>query len=123
MNGNKILLDTNIALYFLSGDSTLAYILDGKEVYISIITEMEMLGYPNITDVETAKIKAFISDCYLIDISNQVKERAISIRKQYNLKLPDAIIAASAFENQIPLISADTIFNRINELHFIEYSI
>jgi hypothetical protein len=38
MNGNKIFVDTNIILYLLSGDKTLAELLDRKQLYISFIT-------------------------------------------------------------------------------------
>jgi predicted nucleic acid-binding protein len=35
------------------------------------------------------------------------------MRQNFNLKLPDAIIAASAFENQASLLSNDVIFQRV----------
>ena len=41
MNGNNLFLDTNIILYLLNGDQTLADLLDGKKLYISVITELE----------------------------------------------------------------------------------
>ena len=40
MNGNKLLLDT-----ILKGDKTLADILEGKQVYMSFITELELYSY------------------------------------------------------------------------------
>ena len=46
MSGTKLLLDTNIVLYYLGGDTVLASLLDQREVFHSLITEMEMLGYP-----------------------------------------------------------------------------
>jgi len=42
MNGNKLLLDTNIILYLLDGDNTLVNILEGKIPYVSFITELEL---------------------------------------------------------------------------------
>ncbi len=42
MNGNKLLLDTNTVLYVLAGDETLASFLNGKELYLSIISELEL---------------------------------------------------------------------------------
>lgn len=123
MNGTKILLDTNIALYFLGGDATLATVLDQKEVFISVISEMEMLGYPNITQTEISTIKQFFQDCTIIELTITIKEKAIDLKQIYNIKLPDAIIAASAIILNIPLISADTVFRRITDLHFIEYTL
>lgn len=48
MNGDNILIDTNIALYLLSGDRVVAEILDGKNVYVSCNTELELLGFHGI---------------------------------------------------------------------------
>jgi hypothetical protein len=44
MNGNSLLIDTNIALYLFNGDTTLSFVLDGKKIYISFITELELLS-------------------------------------------------------------------------------
>ncbi len=44
MNGNKLFLDTNIILDLLNGDETLAEFLNGKQLYISVITELELLA-------------------------------------------------------------------------------
>jgi len=45
MSGNKLFLDTNIILYLLAGDTTLADLLDEKQLYVSVISEMELLSY------------------------------------------------------------------------------
>lgn len=44
MNGINILLDTNIVLYLLNGDSVLQQYLQGKSLYVSFINELELLG-------------------------------------------------------------------------------
>lgn len=36
MNGNNLFLDTNIIIYFLSGDNTLTDLLEGKSIFISV---------------------------------------------------------------------------------------
>ena len=123
MNGTKLLLDTNIALYFPGGDKILADLLDQREIYLSVITEMEMLGYPSISEAEKKCIKTFMLDCKVIDLNPAIKDRAIELRRQYNLKLPDAIIAATALDLYIPLVSADNIFTRISEINFVYYTL
>ena len=45
MSGNKLFIDTNIVLYLLNGDQTLAELLHEKQLYISFITELELLAY------------------------------------------------------------------------------
>ncbi len=57
MSGNKFLLDTNAILYILNGDETLAKFLYEDRLYISIITEMELLSYKDITAKEMQLVK------------------------------------------------------------------
>ena len=45
MNGNSIVLDTNIILYLLNGDEQLSSILNGMELFVSVITEIELSSY------------------------------------------------------------------------------
>jgi predicted nucleic acid-binding protein len=45
MNGNKVFVDTNIILYLFGGDKTIAELLNGKQIYISFITQLELLSY------------------------------------------------------------------------------
>jgi len=59
MNGNSILLDTNIVLYLLSGDEVLAELLHHKKLHVSFVTELELLGYQNITGQEQEEVKRF----------------------------------------------------------------
>jgi len=56
MNGNNIFIDTSIIFYLIAGDQTIAALLNGKKVFISFITELELLGYKSITDKDYIKI-------------------------------------------------------------------
>lgn len=88
MNGNKLFLDTNIILYLLNGDETLAELLNEKQLYISVITELELLAYKGITVKEEKVIIDFVAQCKTIMINNFIKQETIRIRKAYNTKLP-----------------------------------
>jgi len=121
MNGNKLFLDTNIILYLLNGDETLAEFLNGKQFYISVITELELLAYKGITEQEEKVILDFISQCKIINITSVVKQETIRIRKAYNTKLPDSIIIATALYLDLPLITADIDFKHVDELILIHY--
>ena len=72
---------------------------------------------------EIKQIKGFLQDCQIIDLSTSIKEKAIELRRTYGLKLPDAIIAATAIEMNLPLMSGDGIFNRVAELSFAHYTL
>ena len=63
MNGNNILLDTNIVLYLLNGEETLIPLLEEKNLFLSFITQMELLSAKNIKQEDILKIKQFISEC------------------------------------------------------------
>lgn len=121
MNGNKLFLDTNIILYLLNGDETLAEFLNGKQLYISVITELELLAYKGITEQEEKVVLDFISQCKIINITSVVKQETIRIRKAYNTKLPDSIIIATALYLDLPLITADIDFKQVDELILIHY--
>lgn len=114
--GVNIVLDTNAVLYFLAG--RLAQALPQADFYVSVITEMELLSYPLLKSEEEAEVHDFLSDVTLVDLNREIKQSAIALRRQYRLKLPDAIVAATAqhlnaelFTNDlkmlgIPLLSA-----------------
>ena len=87
-----------------------------KNLYVSVISEMELLSYSGITPDEEMQIKSFLNDCNEVTLTNEIKDKTIEIRKKYKTKLPDAIIAASAIVKNIPLITADKGFCQISNL-------
>ena len=122
MSGNKIALDTNIILYLLAGDETVSSFLQDKEAFISVVTELEFIGYPDISATEVARIKAFIGDCTVVNISEEIKGVYANLRKRYRLKLGDAIAAATALSLDIPFMSADNHFKKVEELQLTLYN-
>lgn len=121
MSGSKILIDTNIALYLFKGDKELGLILHGAEAYVSFINELELLGYQGITPLEQSWVEMFLEECAIVDINIGIKEITKQLRRRYKLKLPDAIIAATAIFLGIPLLSADKHFEGIDDLTFVRY--
>ena len=121
MNGNKLFVDTNIILYLLNGSKTLAELLNGKQFYISVITELELLAYKDITAQEGKVINDFISECKIISINNAIKQETINIRKKYSIKLPDSIIIATATYLDLPIITSDKGFKKVDELTLIYF--
>jgi predicted nucleic acid-binding protein len=121
MNGSKIFVDTNIAIYLLDGDTSLAEILNEKQLYLSFITQLELLGYPGLTDKQEQQIEYMLENCVVIDINNRIKQEVVKLRRNYTIKLPDCIVAATAMYMDIPLITSDKGFNKIEELNVILY--
>jgi len=122
MSGNSnYLLDTNIVLFLLAGDRILADIIDDKIPYISFITEMELLCYRKASPAYEAQIKAFLSDCNVIEMNPNIKSAAIKIRKTQRLKLPDSIIAATCEYLNVPMLTADDEFSKLKSLNILQY--
>jgi predicted nucleic acid-binding protein len=121
MSGSNIFIDTNIGLYLLQGDTALADLLKEKNFFLSMISEIELLGYRNITPEQEAALKFFLKECKIFEVDSKIKDITVRLRRSYSIKLPDAIIAATAIFLGIPLLSADKHFEKINELTFIRY--
>lgn len=117
MIGSKILLDTNALIYFFEGrDKITNLVVSTPEIYFSAISEIELLSANGLSESEIDSIKAFLSLCHRVELTSEIIEQTISIRRQYRFKIPDAVIAASAIYLNMPLVSADTQFNKIAEL-------
>lgn len=121
MNGDRILIDTNTAIYLLNGDSTLSRLLDQKSIYISFVSQLELLGFSGITAESEELILEMIESCVVIDINNSIKREVIELRRKYLIKLPDSIIAATAIYFDLPLLTADRGFVKIEELNLMLY--
>jgi len=121
MNGNSFLVDTNIALYLLAGNSTIADIVNGSQLYVSCITQLELLEYKGISSKEQIAVQKFLNDCIIVDLNDEIKRLTISIKQKHSLKLPDSIIAATALYLEIPLLTADNGFKKITDLDLALY--
>lgn len=115
MNGNRFLIDTNILLYLTGGKLNISVLPDG-EFYLSFITELEALSYPSLTTAEENQLKQFLSEIPVIDITKEIKTQTIAFRKKYHLKLPDAIISATAFQIGATLITNDKSLQPLKEI-------
>jgi predicted nucleic acid-binding protein len=115
VNGNKFLLDTNILLY-VAGKRIDTTSLPQGEFFISFVTELEILSYPSLTPQEEIRLRKLLAEMPVIDATREIKDSAIALRKQYRLKLPDALIAATAQTLKATLITNDKGFDVIKEI-------
>ena len=118
MNGNNLFVDTNFLIYLLNGNPALNPYL-GNNYFISEITEMEMLGVKKISPVTLKIRRALLDNCYLINFNSEIKKIAVEIKQKVQIKLPDAIVAASAIHIGLPIITADKDFRKIPELDLV----
>jgi predicted nucleic acid-binding protein len=107
MVGTKVLFDTNILIDHLSGiDRAGAELRRYQDRAISIITWMEVMAGSNSED--ESRIRASLTAFRCLPITAEVAERAFVARKQQRLKLPDAIILATAEAADRLLITRNT---------------
>ena len=111
MNGNKILFDTNAIIYFLNNPFDISNI----SLFISVISEIELLSYPKITQGEENKIRYFFNNnVSIINLDDNIKNETLFIRKNFNIKTPDAIIIATAKVNNLTILTQDEGILKLN---------
>ena len=119
MSGKEILVDTNILIYFLNGDLTIKEVLNEKHIYISFITELELLGFKNISSKQEKLLRDLLNECIVLPLNEKIKTNYVSLRKNYSLKLADSIIVATSLSVNLPLFSADKQLKQIKELDLL----
>jgi predicted nucleic acid-binding protein len=120
MNGvGNILVDTNLIILAIGGHQTARRLLEGHSIFISVITEIELRSIPLQRVHEDRLVRDFISNCFVADLDNEIKEQTILLRKRHKIKIPDAIIAASSIMKKLPLFTADQGFSRIPALDVV----
>lgn len=109
----EYLIDTNVIIDYMSERLT-AKALDfldevfNATFYISIINKIVLLGFRNLSSSEEKQFQNFIQSANVIYLHDGIVEGTISIRKKTPIKLPDAIIAASAISTDSTLITRNT---------------
>jgi predicted nucleic acid-binding protein len=119
--GLRYLFDTNIFLAFLSGDIEVKKLFSKEfvadnEIFISVIVKMELLSYPGITRADELIIRDMVEELEVIPLDDDIEALAVALRRKYRLKLPDAIIAASAVIIDSILVSKDKDFEKVSEV-------
>ena len=69
MSGKWVLVDTNIILYLLSGSESIAQLINNSTIYISFITELEILSFNEISEKEKKQIKKIFNEFVIVDIN------------------------------------------------------
>jgi predicted nucleic acid-binding protein len=80
------------------------------ETYLSVIAFMEVLSKPGMTPEEEQRTRAFLDQFIILEVPPEIRETTIKIRRyKKRIRLPDAIIAASAVELGAVLLSSDDV--------------
>ncbi len=120
------LLDTNTIIHYLNASlppSAMLFMhtVVDEQSNISVISKIETLGY-NFADVaEKNTMEAFVNASIILPINDDVVNQTITLRKSRKIKLPDAIIAATALVNKLTILTNNTAdFKNINGITCID---
>jgi len=104
------LVDTNILIYHLNGQSVASeYIIKNySDIAISIITRIEVLSYSSFDEEQEVKVRHLLDAVQMVRLSDAIAEMTAQLRRQYRIKTPDAIIAASALSEDAELVTRNT---------------
>lgn len=120
MSGEKYLLDTNAMVALLRGDEVLQQrVRNADWVGISILSEIEFLAFPHITAQDRSALRQFTDRIEVVGLersSEALIDRIVSLRQRHKLKLPDAIIAATALEAGATLITDDAQLRKVHAM-------
>ncbi|GHV07730.1 motility twitching protein PilT [Campylobacterota bacterium] len=111
----KFVFDTNAALVGIKAATSVeeaSVNLSGSLPFISVIVRMELLAKPGLQPDELAKIGAFLDSVTVVPLTEEIEEEAIAIRRDAKLKLPDAIVAATAVKLGAILLTNDREFTK-----------
>jgi predicted nucleic acid-binding protein len=117
MDKNAFTLDSSILIGHLNKEidiNALFAARPGCEKYISIVAFIEALSKSGMTTEEDVETRKFLSQFTIVDITDEIRETAIALRRSAKLKLPDAIIAATALSLETDIISRDEHLLRLN---------
>ena len=92
----------------------------GDKFIISVITFIEFLSYPSITEAEKSFFLNILKRLEIQDVNYSLAMRAVAFRKMYRLKPGDSIVAAVAYNNGAALVSRDKDFKKIKEIEVID---
>jgi hypothetical protein len=105
----KLFFDTNIILGYLKGLPSIVTLFDvtEKKPCASVITRMELLSFHGITPEQEKHIHELLNAVSIIPLNADVENTAIQLRRSTRLKIPDAIVAASAITSKAVLVTYD----------------
>ena len=112
------LIDSNILIRYFSEklpDNVMAFVANvlDNSFYISFINRIEVLGYHGLSQENISELEKSFEAATEYKINDHLIQKSIIIARTHNIKTADAIVAATAIENNLILLSNDGRFNRV----------
>ena len=109
----SVVLDSNILIYFLNGalDAQARSVFEraiGIGARMSVVTRIEVLGWSQHTDGSYLRASNLLRQVSEVPLMEEIVRRGIDIRRQRRIRLPGAVIAATALEMDLPVMTRNT---------------
>ncbi len=108
----KYLLDTNFIIGLHKFDDNAISLIKNRKIdyqdcAISVITYLEVLGFTDISEDDKHILSNLLAlfSCY--ELTKDIQQQTISLKQAIKIKLPDAIILATAQVHELELITFD----------------
>ena len=101
-----MILDSNILIYAIQPNYE--YLIDWilKELpSVSVVTQIEVLGYHKLSTHQRVQFEVLFDNLTILPINTAISNGAIALKQQHKMSLGDSLIAATALEYKMPLIT------------------
>ena len=101
------LMDSNVVIDYFGNNltgNTVSFI-DNLPAVISVITRIEILGWYNATPEQLSKLQNFVQQSLVYPLTETIIQKTILLRQAHRIKLPDAIVAATALTKNKTLVT------------------
>lgn len=105
------LWDTSIAVYYLQQhlplyvEEIMDDIAQNSRICFSVITEIELFSWKSASQFDFDLVNLFVGVSLSLELEKDIRDKAAELRRQHNLEIPDAIIAATAVVHGLTLIT------------------
>lgn len=102
--------DTNAIIYYLNEDPAVVAVLEPLlaqdiALFVSVVTELELLSYGSLTDEDMVEITQLLTSLVVFPLESRLAHLAAALRRQYRLKTPDSVVAATALLTRTTLVT------------------
>lgn len=105
------LWDTSIPVYYLQQhlplyvEEIMDDIAQNSRICFSVITEIELFSWKSASQFDFDLVNLFVGVSLSLELEKDIRDKAAELRRQHNLEIPDAIIAATAVVHGLTLIT------------------
>jgi predicted nucleic acid-binding protein len=120
----RYLVDTNLWLYAASNIKEAVVFFDSAAkaewAGYSAITRLEVFGFPDLKLDDERNLADMLGCFEEVDVTGEIIDRAVAIRRERRVRVPDAIIASTALVVNATLVTRNTVdFKGIRGLHVL----